>query len=270
MSVCGLIDLAVPALTGGLAWWWSRRQLRRGVWGWAFRAIPLLLCLCGLMKSPWTWCAMACGFAGAVAVSVVWGRTPLRGLAWWKVVGRTLGASLACLFVLVLMLVACTATDIAQWVAWPDFYCGKLEWRAREIDEKLPFAVEHRPIHPFLAEYRRRIRFRSGKRVDIAVDTGGFSPFAVYRLSDGTYYLVDGLYRSDVHGEYLIDAERERLWATQPNLWQLVEGGSQTNGTPRNSSPWTLLKTRRYLGRLTAHGQLVEDGEDPLARPGHE
>ena len=267
MSVCGLVNLSVPVLVGGMSWWCCRHELRRGVWIWAFRTVPILLCLCGLAKTPWPWYAQACGFAAIVAVSVVWGRTPVRGLAWWKVVGRVLGASLACLVVSIFMIVACMATDIAQWCAWPDLYCEGLEWRAREIDEKLPFTVEHRAVHPFLAEYRRRIRFRSGRRVEIPLDTGGASPFAVYRLSDGTYYLVDRLYASDGHGEYLVDAEGERLWETQPNLWQLVGGDSQENGTPRKRSPWTQLETRRYLGRLTAQGEFIEDGEDPLAAP---
>lgn len=44
---------------------------------------------------------------------------------------------------------------------------GEGGWEASEITEQIPFSVEYRWAHPFLAEYDKRIAFKSGKKIGV-------------------------------------------------------------------------------------------------------
>jgi len=87
-------------------------------------------------------------------------------------------------------------------------------WVGSEIFEQIPFSIEFQPTHPFLAEYNRRIRFRSGKCVDIDMDTGGRGAFVVYSLGTNGFYIVDSMDRkpdSIECNKYRIDVESETV-----------------------------------------------------------
>jgi len=119
-----------------------------------------------------------------------------------------------------------------------DFERTERPWYGTEANETLPFAVEFRAAHPFLAEYDRRIVFKSGKSVDLTPDTGGAGDFAVYALKDGSYYLMDCLDRDELRSEYLVNTKAE----TVGRIGVAAEG---------------LLKDKRYIGRVTTSGEFV-------------
>ena len=66
-------------------------------------------------------------------------------------------------------------------------------WTPAGAELGLPFTVEYKPAHPFLAEYFRRVVFPSGKRISVLMDPGGYPSMSVYALDDpDTYVLSDG------------------------------------------------------------------------------
>lgn len=65
-------------------------------------------------------------------------------------------------------------------------------WVGGKITVELPFAVEYKRAWTFCAEHDKRLRFRSGKRIGLLIDTCGYGPFRVYRMQDGLYCLEDG------------------------------------------------------------------------------
>jgi len=119
-------------------------------------------------------------------------------------------------------------------------------WYGTRICESLPFAVEFRASHPFLAEYERRIVFKSGKSVALTPDTGGAGDIAVYVLKDGIYYLMDCLDRAEMRSAYLIDAKAETV-----------------NRAASAAGDW--LKDKRYVGRVTTRGEFVREAVSGLS-----
>ena len=148
--------------------------------------------------------------------------------------------------------------------------------------EKLEFAVEYRPAHPFLAEYDKCIVFPSGKRIGVWMDTGGAGAFAVYRLPTGEYYLVDGLEHDFIRNDYRVNTTNEtvemmcdEIWVKIPDKTLMVNGRSNGSisvktedgersvdvGTPVGDS----LKGRSYLGLLYPSGRFEPGDGDPYA-----
>lgn len=155
----------------------------------------------------------------------------------------------------------------------------------------LGFKVEFKRAHPFLAEYHRAIRFPSGKRIGIGMDTGGAGPFAVYRLESGAYYLVDGLdfdanrdhYRVNVSNETVeIKVKNGTKWAMIPNGATAVVGASVWNDStqheeisvatrkgeisvPASTPIGDSLTSRTYLGLACPGGRFEKGTGDPYA-----
>ncbi len=157
-------------------------------------------------------------------------------------------------------------------------------WRATTITETLPFSVEYRHAHPFLAEYHRRIGFKSGKRVVVLTDTGGARDFAVYALTDGKFYLMDGLDFAWIRSEYRVDPVAECVekrcggkWLRIPgrtiaitgwsdeDIYIETESGSEfvKEGVPVGDS----LDGKRFLGRISPRGTFTAGGEEPIPAP---
>lgn len=165
-----------------------------------------------------------------------------------------------------------------------DFRRTEQPWYGTEVDEQLPFAVEYQAAHPFLAEYNKRIVFKSGKRVGINVDTGGAGDFAVYALEDGNYYLMDGLRWACIRSEYRVDPEAETVelkcgksWLRIPDGSLAVESWSDTSLTVKTDSGeesvsggprvGDSLKGKRFIGMVTTRGEFLPGDKEPDIEP---
>lgn len=142
-------------------------------------------------------------------------------------------------------------------------------WTPAGADLGLPFTVEYKPCHPFLAEYDRRVVFPSGKRIGIGVDPGGYSSMSVYALDDSnTYVISDGqfgqAFRIGMEAE-TVDWGNGFAWFRLPEHFRdicFTSGdcvvGTLTDGrevTLTNSVPFgTSLANRRLLGAVGPGG----------------
>lgn len=149
---------------------------------------------------------------------------------------------------------------------------GGVPWRSTAPDAPMPFAVEYRRAHPFLAEYDKRIAFASGRRFGLYPDCGGEGDCAVYVLDSGRYAIAEGLrpawdfrvYRIDPEAE-TVDFLRDGVWFTLPPDTLRIDGWGRsgerrhvifaipdgtfaaTNGIPAGDE----FAHRRYLGLVT-------------------
>ena len=162
---------------------------------------------------------------------------------------------------------------------------GEGGWRSSEITEAIPFAVEYKRTHPFLAEYDKRIVFKSGKKIGIWMDTGGGGPFAVYALGDGKFYLADGLDCDFMRNDYRVNVAVETVeinldgsWAKIPDGTKCVTGkGSDSLSVKTEAEEerrvtvsggdliGTTLESRRFLGFIYPHGEFEASTNDPFA-----
>ena len=140
-----------------------------------------------------------------------------------------------------------------------DFERTEQPWYGTAITEQLPFAVEYQAAHPFLAEYHKRISFKSGKHVEVTTDTGGAADFAVYVLTDGRYYLADGLAFDELRNEYRVDPTTETVEQKYGNEWSRLPDPLRSS-TPVADS----LKNKRFIGKVTRNGDFITGGEDPI------
>ena len=142
-------------------------------------------------------------------------------------------------------------------------------WTPAGADLGLPFTVEYKPCHPFLAEYNRRVVFPSGKRIGVGVDPGGYPRMSVYALdATGTYCLSDGQFGQ----AFRIGMETESVdwgngfaWFRLPDDFRDISFtsgdyvvGSLADGSEvrlTNSVPYgTTLANRRLLGAVGPGG----------------
>ena len=128
-----------------------------------------------------------------------------------------------------------------------DFDRTQEPWYGTKPCETVPFGVEFRHGHPYLAEYDRRVVFKSGKSVLLDFDTGGAGDFAVSALADGKFGLMDGLENIQHRHRYVVDIKAETV-----------------NPVPSARSPaGNEDKDKRYLGRITTRGELDLGGNCP-------
>ena len=166
-------------------------------------------------------------------------------------------------------------------------------WRGDQPTKEVPFKVEFRTAHAFLAEYDRRVVFKSGKHINLWPDTGGLGEFALYRLADGSYYLVDGLQFSANRCEYRVDTSSESVdlvkrgffyaipergilagigWSDQDNdmTFSMVDekandlNGERKDVLVKGRSVGDALTKRRFLGFVDTHGSFSSSTDDPL------
>lgn len=103
-------------------------------------------------------------------------------------------------------------------------YCG--DWRTCSLpdESEVNVAFEERVIHPFLAEYDYRLRFRRNGKDEyrnLRMNTGGRTCFNIYRLQDGRLYFVDkdaGYIVNQKNNEvlYVFEAEGKQYAARYP------------------------------------------------------
>lgn len=158
------------------------------------------------------------------------------------------------------------------------------DWRASEISQEVPFAVEFRDSHPFLAEYDRRITFRSGKHVGIDGDSGGSGEFAIYALATNEFYLVDRVRQPDeeYRNEYRVNVMHETVearcrgyaWVQVPDESLEVVGRSaealcvKTSKGEMDSEKSVpvggSLNEKRFVGRIFPSAKIELGGAEPV------
>lgn len=163
-------------------------------------------------------------------------------------------------------------------------FVNTLVWRTSESTEQVPFSVAYRTSYLFLAEYDKRIVFRSGKSIGVWPDTGGAGSFAVYALDSGVYYLADGLDCDFMRNDYRVDVQAETVEMNVDGFWvKIPEGTLSVDGkglqflsvkTPEgtktvrvaNACPVGMsLEGRVFLGFIRPSGKFVASSDDPFA-----
>lgn len=217
----GLGDFAATlALTGFsvLAW---RRHRNVGCKIWAFRVVPL-----GLVA----FCCFGNGRAGALgvlfltlvayAVAAYGGgwrlaspkRRWLRAIWWLTHILVYYAMALAvCGSAAIIVRTAVRLSPLATEADWP--------WVGEKITDELPFTVEYRRAKTLCAEHDKRLRFRSGKRIGLLIDTCGYGPFRVYRMKDGLYCLEDGYGLANDSRLFRVNVTKETVEMKQGAGW---------------------------------------------------
>ena len=283
-----------------LAWLLTRHRCGADVsiLEWACRIVPLYCIFASFV----IWAthsllvALLVGTAllGGIAASCGW--RPLPGKSsFLNVIAGMIGAFLSCATLCFLCASICLPLSMGlkfSSALHEPFVKGP--WRGDEPTKEVPFTVEFRTAHAFLAEYDRRIVFKSGKHVNLWPDTGGAGKFALYRLADGSYYLVDGLRFSANRCEYHVDTSCENVdlvkrgffyripergilagigWSDQDNdmmtLSMVDENANDLNGEceyvrVKGRSVGDVLTKRRFLGFVDTHGSFSSSTDDPL------
>ncbi len=96
-------------------------------------------------------------------------------------------------------MVACMSGAVSR--AYLERSQNNSPWIRPQTEDSLPFFVEFRHSHPFLAEYDKRIVFNSGKAIGLWPGTGGAGPFAVYDLASGE---ISSPVENSLDGEKLV------------------------------------------------------------------
>ena len=203
---------------------------------------------------------LLCTILGIVAfvrslLAKAWLRATLQlGLGLVLAVGAVVGAFLAFL-----------AGSVLDYALQPP----ESGWTPTGAELGIPFTVEYKPAHPFLAEYYRRVVFPSGKRIGVLMDPGGYPSMSVYALDDAnTYVLSDGqfgqAFRIGMEAE-TVDVGHSLQWFRLPDDTSDITGSSGgqifirladgreatlTNGVPFGTS----LDSRRLLGAVGPGG----------------
>lgn len=150
---------------------------------------------------------------GLLSIAVgIWLIIYLAGLIWRKYEAVGKRSRLPFVFLFVVQVIGCwvlsVALPIVQYMIQKENY--HKSWRAYPVpvEGNTKIAFEQCSIHPFLAEYKYRLRFdRDGKTTycNLVINTGGKTYFNVYRLRDGRFYLVDK------GGDYIVDPAKAEV-----------------------------------------------------------
>lgn len=214
-----------------------------------------------------------------------------------SLLGRRWGRALVQLLLgAVAVVLAAVGGICADFLAWEvaSRTPGGIPWASTQGDAPLPFAIECRRAHPFLAEYDKQVAFPSGRRFGLYPDAGGYGDTAVYLLDSGRYAIAEGLrphmdwyvYRIDPEAESVDFLYKESWFAFPPDTIRLAGWGTSegsggerhhvnfdtpsgsirvTNGVPAGDE----FAHRRYLGLVKPGGVFtpspVGDDGDPWA-----
>lgn len=194
---------------------------------------------------------------------------------WTGRVGRAFGQILISFVMAIALMVALICMSVCtQQIAIKNRGPEKGWWSVGP-NKTLPFAVEYRSMHGFLAEYERRITFQSGRHVNLQTDTGGAGAFAVYELGPNEFYLVDGLDHAFIRSEYHVDVLNEKVeqrdedceWVQLPigdheqdETLKWFTGSDEIEDKKRSS---VVLNRRRYLGKICPSGRFEAGGLEP-------
>ena len=123
-------------------------------------------------------------------------------------------------------------------------------------------AFQERSIHPFLAEYDYRFRFRKdgrGTYQDLWTNTGGRTYFNVFRLKNGRFLF------SDKDSDYLVDLKERKVF-------MLKESDGLVYAAPMPPGPFdwgtgVFLEKGRYYIEIGKHRVEAHPVSDQLADP---
>ena len=206
---------------------------------------------------------------------------------WMRAIGQFCLGIIGIVLFFIAVPVSLVGSRIIAHSTSSDVRTAEVKDRTEVTDRTAPalaFKVEFRPSHLFLAEYDKCIVFQSGKRIGVWMDTGGAGAFAVYRLPNGEYYLVDGLKHDFIRNDYRVNVTNETVEIMCDETWVKIPDGtlavvgrggdsitvktasgeknvSDGNGTSVGDS----LKERVYLGLLRPNGRFVTGMGDPYA-----
>lgn len=167
------------------------------------------------------------------ACAVLWGLSVLGVIVAFLMslangqLGRALVQFVLGVLGMIAFLVGTFFANIVGWELSERKSDGEDGWRSSPITEQIPFAVEYRNAHPFLAEYDKRIVFKSGKKIGVRTDTGGGGPFAVYALDDGRFYLADGLDCDFMRHDYRVSVDTEKVEINLYGVWAEIPDGTK-------------------------------------------
>lgn len=213
IGMIGMGDVATGlVLVGFCALAWCRFRAVGGK-TWAFRVVPFGLFVCFFFAHDRTMELVTLGLTlVAYVVAAYRGgwrlaepKNRLFRHVWWMthVVVYYVMAVVACGLLAGVVGTAVKWSPLATEGDWP--------WRGGEITDELPFAVEYKRAKTFCAEYDKRLRFKSGKRIGLLIDTCGYGSFRVYKMKDGLYCLEDGYGIADNRRFLRVNVEKEMV-----------------------------------------------------------
>ena len=209
-----------------LGWAWRGSPVRLSTW--TLRIIPLVCLLVASVPASCRGLKIAIILSGCVALMLVaMQRCRQKGSfrGFWRSFDSMLYILLVAPAVYLASLFACAvllfAVGLGVGVVMPHELPRLRPWRCSPVSDALPFSVHYRHTHAFLAEYDKRIEFKSGRKVPLWTDTGGAGPFEVYALDAGRYYIVDGLksHNEFMRHDYLVDVSNETVSIKWKNSW---------------------------------------------------
>ena len=245
MSILNLLISCITAAIGGLCWYVSRKRKLHFMW-WVLRVAPLYLAVVTPIPFMGFVPTFLLGFVVVLAVALMCGWRPR--MVENKVVNVALSVVLLPMVYLVVFIAlagVCMVSETALWCALPASWCKSWHWDSVGMTDQMPFALEYRAAHPFLAEYERRLVFASGRKVELEMDTGGGGCFAVYALGGGKYCLVDGL----------------RVGTNNSRYMYVVDVGRQLL---RSIGRMPQRNERRFIGFACPNGRFVAGNDDPI------
>ena len=301
--VFGIVSSLLIGLSA-LSWLLTRH--RRGadtsILEWACRIVPLYCVFAPFIiwatNSLLVALLVGTVLLGGIASCCGWRPVPGKGVPLNVITGMV-GAFLSCVALCFLCAIICLplSMGLKPSSAPHELFLHELfvkgPWRGDQPTKEVPFKVEFRTAHAFLAEYDRRVVFKSGKHINLWPDTGGLGEFALYRLADGSYYLVDGLQFSANRCEYRVDTSSESVdlvkrgffyaipergilagigWSDQDNdmTFSMVDekandlNGERKDVLVKGRSVGDALTKRRFLGFVDTHGSFSPSTDDPL------
>lgn len=178
------------------------------------------------------WAALGLVLVLSVAGVVAFVRS-LLGRRWGRAVVQLLLGAVA-------VVLAAVGGICTHFVAWEvaSRTPGGIPWASTPGDAPMPFAIECRRAHPFLAEYDKQVAFPSGRRFGLYPDAGGYGDTAVYLLDSGRYAIAEGMRLRRDCRVYRIDPEAESVdflykgsWFAFPPDTICVSGCGTSRGT---------------------------------------
>ena len=211
MNMLNLLVACVAGSLGGVCWLLSRSRKPNFMW-WTLRVAPLYFAIVSLIPSLNFWIVFWGGLAVVLVVAWLRGWRPRIVTSWaLNVALSAILLPMAYTAVFIALAGICAMAEAGLSVALPKVGIESRQWVAAGMTDQMPFAIEYKAAHPFLAEYHKRIAFKSGKRVSIEMDTGGGGRCAVYTLGNGRYYLADGFESKQFKYDYIVDVQRETV-----------------------------------------------------------
>ncbi|MBQ9336197.1 MAG: hypothetical protein IJS14_02725 [Lentisphaeria bacterium] len=115
------------------------------------------------------------------------------------------------------------------WFLTPGSNTNYGPWRTYPVvtEQGTELAFQERSIHPFLAEYEYRFRFRKdGAETfqNLWVNTGGRTFFNVFRLKDGRLFFSDKL------NDYIVDVKTRKVWLVLEDGREYYAGSLPSEG----------------------------------------